>query len=145
MSGKGYVEYDSNNSGGDWWLTDENWKSLEEAGWRVEWRWLKREYVDNKPVMEDGAPRLVLLQPGDLFHRAEGERWLGSLAGGALKPNCDDLRAAVEEWERVTGQCSTDEGCPCCGNPHSFTLYSAEGTYIKSGPNTEYVTSWNDD
>jgi hypothetical protein len=31
------IEYDSNNSGGDWWLTDEDWKNLEKGGWKVEW------------------------------------------------------------------------------------------------------------
>ena len=32
-----YVHYDSNNSGGGWWLTDEDWHALEDAGWAVEW------------------------------------------------------------------------------------------------------------
>ncbi len=32
------IEYDSNNSGGYWWLTDDNWKALENAGWTVNWR-----------------------------------------------------------------------------------------------------------
>lgn len=31
------VVYASNNSGGTWWLTDEDWKALEEAGWKVHW------------------------------------------------------------------------------------------------------------
>lgn len=38
-----YVQYTSNNSGGSWWLNDEQWKQLENAGWEVEWlkeRWL---------------------------------------------------------------------------------------------------------
>lgn len=37
------IEYSSNNSGGDWWLKDEDWRSLESAGWKVQWlkeRWL---------------------------------------------------------------------------------------------------------
>ena len=32
------VEYSANNSGGSWWLSDKNWRDLEAAGWRVEWR-----------------------------------------------------------------------------------------------------------
>lgn len=28
--------------------------------------------------------------------------------------------AAVAEWESITGQDSRVEGCPCCGQPHSF-------------------------
>jgi hypothetical protein len=38
------IEYHSNNSGGEWWLSDQNWKDLESAGWTVDWkkdgRWL---------------------------------------------------------------------------------------------------------
>lgn len=37
------VEYSSNNSGGSFWLSDQNWRDLEAAGWTVEWckeRWL---------------------------------------------------------------------------------------------------------
>lgn len=37
------IEYSSNNSGGDWWLSDDDWKALEAAGWVIEWkpeRWL---------------------------------------------------------------------------------------------------------
>ncbi len=26
------IEYSSNNSGGDWWLKDEDWFALEKAG-----------------------------------------------------------------------------------------------------------------
>ncbi len=31
------VEYISNNSGGNWWLSDNDWYNLEKAGWEVEW------------------------------------------------------------------------------------------------------------
>ena len=31
------VEYSHNNSGGHWWLTDDDWRELEKAGWKVEW------------------------------------------------------------------------------------------------------------
>ena len=37
-----YVEYITNNSGGSWWLSDDDWKALEAAGWKVEWRPLLR-------------------------------------------------------------------------------------------------------
>ena len=33
-----FVTYSSNNSGGDWWLNDADWKALEAAGWVVKWR-----------------------------------------------------------------------------------------------------------
>lgn len=32
------VRYSTNNSGGDWWLSDDDWKNLEKAGWIIEWR-----------------------------------------------------------------------------------------------------------
>lgn len=32
------IEYISNNSGGDWWLSDDDWRALEAVGWRVEWK-----------------------------------------------------------------------------------------------------------
>jgi hypothetical protein len=37
------ITYESNNSGGVWWLKDEDWNALHDAGWEVEWekrRWL---------------------------------------------------------------------------------------------------------
>ena len=37
------LEYSSNNSGGSFWLSDQDWKNLEAAGWKVDWkkeRWL---------------------------------------------------------------------------------------------------------
>lgn len=32
------VRYSSNNSGGQWWLTDDDWNKLQQAGWSVNWR-----------------------------------------------------------------------------------------------------------
>jgi len=37
------IVYRSNNSGGYWWLGDDQWRALEAAGWSIEWaedRWL---------------------------------------------------------------------------------------------------------
>ena len=35
------IIYQTNNSGGKWWLTEQDWKDLESAGWNVEWNdWL---------------------------------------------------------------------------------------------------------
>jgi len=37
------IQYRSNNSGGSWWLSDEDWRKLEYSGWKVKWekkRWL---------------------------------------------------------------------------------------------------------
>ena len=112
------VEYNSNNSGGEWWLKDEDWLALEEAGWKVDW---VRGH-GTRQADEDG-------------------RWLGALATSATREGLS-LEEAVAEWERVTGECSTDAGCQCCGQPHNFTLYDDDGQYLDSGPHLSYGCHW---
>jgi len=114
-----YVEYYSNNSGGRWWLSDADWLALEAAGWKVNWH-------------KDEEHRL--LKAG-----ADG-RWLGALAGSATKMGASSLKEAADEWERVTGKSATDAGCPCCGQPHRFTLY-VDGKWADSGPDVTYEAS----
>ena len=80
-------EYSSNNSGGVWWLSDDNWADLEKAGWEVEWT---------------------------------DERWFGALATAASK-EFETFRDCIEDFEKVTGQDASDEGCNCCGPPHCFS------------------------
>lgn len=116
------VEYNSNNSGGEWWLEDEDWHALEAAGWVVDWKAKSGERS---------------LDPG-------GQRWLGALAISATREGLS-LRDAVDEWERVTHKSSTDAGCPCCGQPHSFTEYDDAGKYVRSGPDVKYSADWDDD
>jgi hypothetical protein len=95
------TEYTSNNSGGNWWLTDKDWYALEKAGWEV--RWIKDE-PDNIP-----------------FLREEGrERWLGALATRASREGLS-FKKAVAEWEAITGQYADEIGCRCCGSPHYFS------------------------
>ena len=91
------IRYSSNNSGGSWWLTDENWKALEAAGWSVEW------------VRNSTSP-----------WRSSGERWLGALATAASK-SFDSVEAAKVDFERVTGLDPEAHGCSCCGPPHCFS------------------------
>lgn len=117
---QGYVEYDSNNSGGNWWLTDKNWRDLEKAEWVVDW------YANRK---EDGP------------WSYPGGRFLGALASSAKRYGLK-LPEAVSEWERITGATSTDAGCPCCGKPHSFTEYDAKGNYVTEGPEICYEARW---
>lgn len=113
----GRIEYASNNSGGEWWLSDDQWKALEEGGWVVEWF-----------AHETGEyPR--------------GERWLGALASSAHKENVSSMKEAVEEWERLTGAYSTDAGCACCGPPHNFTFISDSGE-CEYGPSISYEARW---
>jgi hypothetical protein len=141
-----YVEYSSNNSGGSWWLSDQNWKDLEAAGWKVVWATLEYLYTEGGHGYvrdADGTPKLVPIGEGnsDFPSFAKDGRYFGALAKTAFRPNCNSLRDAAKEWERVTGQCATDAGCPCCGQPHTFTLYR-DGRYVTSGPDASYSASW---
>ena len=106
------VEYDSNNSGGNWWLTDEDWYALENAGWTVRWR--RNETNSLGGADKDG-------------------RWLGALATEASK-EFNSMREGVEEWERITGGYAAEEGCNCCGQPHNFSGNdTVTGEYV-NGP-----------
>jgi hypothetical protein len=112
------VEYSSNNSGGSWWLEDEHWLALEKAGWKVNWKRDEKNSWEKEPQ----------------------ERWLGALATSAEREGLS-MKEAVEEWEEITRQSSTDAGCPCCGQPHNFSYYE-DGEYKDSGPHTSYEASW---
>lgn len=109
------VEYSSNNSGGSWWLKDEDWHALEGAGWDVEWIATR---TSDDPMLERMYAR----------DRGEGARWLGALAKEASK-EFDNPRAAIEEFESITGQDASAEGCNCCGPPHSFSYTDDQGNY----------------
>jgi hypothetical protein len=113
------VEYSSNNSGGSWWLSDKDWKALEKAGWKV--AWFAKDKYEKKHLDKNG-------------------RWLGALARNATRLGLS-MQEAVAEWEEVTGKSSAAAGCPCCGQPHSFTYYE-NGEYKESGPHTSYGASW---
>lgn len=91
------IRYDSNNSGGGWSLTDEDWLALEAAGWSVHW------------VKDDKRA----------FGRGSSDRWLGALATSASVER-PSIGEAVAEFERITGKAAGDEGCSCCGPPHYF-------------------------
>lgn len=102
------LNYSSNNSGGSWWLCDDDWKNLEDAGWEVDWI---REREDR-----------------------DGERFLGALAYSASKvvSSRSEANDQIREFERITGQSVDDQGCNCCGAPHYFTLYDDNDEYIAS-------------
>lgn len=94
------IVYDSNNSGGIWWLRDKDWVNLEKAGWVVDW------YRNQKR--------------STLFNKLDSEgRWLGALAATAYRDGLS-LRDAITEWEKITNEDCEAEGCPCCGPPHNF-------------------------
>ncbi len=94
------VTYSSNNSGGRWWLKDEDWKKLEAAGWTVNW-------------VKDDKNRYIGRDPGN-------ERWLGALATEA-SIEVESIDVAIAKWEYVTGKDAFAKGCSCCGQPHNFS------------------------
>lgn len=50
---------------------------------------------------------------------AGDDRWLGALSKEASK-EFDNVGDAIREFERLTKQNASDEGCNCCGPPHGF-------------------------
>lgn len=101
------IQYDSNNSGGGWWLSDEDWFNLEKAGWVVKW------YKDD-PYYNGTTPKnYSLLDDGGEY------RFLGALASNAVRYGLSE-EDAIAEWESITGENAYAEGCSCCGRPHSF-------------------------
>ena len=93
--------YSSNNSGGSWWLSDENWKALEQSGWDVKWYKDKVDIFTNKP------------------HK--NGRWLDALATEAFKKFIS-IESAIDEFEEVAQQDYYANGCNCCGRPHWISL-----------------------
>ena len=122
------VEYCANNSGGSWCLKDADWLALEKAGWTVEWGgsyFCKSEFSPFK--RPEGKPEPCADEnkcPGhrryDSLEELGADRWLDCAAKEAAK-DFPSVEAAITEWEEITGQFASDEGCNCCGAPHSFT------------------------
>lgn len=101
------AEYSSNNSGGSWWLSDDDWKELEKGGWVVDW------VADQEDT-------------GSCRSDSDG-RWLGALACSAYlvveaRTESGAESKAIAAFEDATIQSLTDEGCSCCGPPHSMYL-----------------------
>jgi hypothetical protein len=135
-----YVEYYSNNSGGRWWLTDDDYRALEKAGWYVLWGGVYfchskypslNERPEGKPEPCANSEKCPGHRRYDSAEEAEGGRWLRSLARNARRDGLS-LGDAIREWEQVTGKDSTDLGCHCCGAPHSFYLRDADGKHLES-------------
>lgn len=105
------VKYSHNNSGGYWWLEDEDWYKLEKVGWKIDW------YKDRESD----------------FGYKDG-RFLGALASGAEK-EFPTLKDAIIEFEKITGQRASDGGCNCCGPPHNFSAKDGDGRVYASGEN----------
>lgn len=122
--GRVRVEYSSNNSGGSWWLKDEDWRKLEAAGWYVVWGKNLFCFGSYSPM----KPPVCASEQECKGHRAfessgamtDKDRWLGALATNAHK-DFPSLADAIRDWERVLGMDAADEGCGCCGPPHCFS------------------------
>jgi len=105
------VEYDSNNSGGGWWLDDEDWRKLEVAGWTVNWGGL--DFCNARYPGIGGGPHTAPdthKQDKCPGHRrftsydeamASGYRWLGSLARDAWIEVKGYSPSLAEETARV--------------------------------------------
>ena len=130
MKNKILVSYSSNNSGGDWWLKTKDWKNLEKAGWLVQWIGLENVYKNGYDIYKKGLP---------VLKGKKGGNWLGAKAQYAHKL-FSDIETALKEFEKVTGLSITDEGCNCCGAPHTFWWYLI--SELKDGKHTtgEYAS-----
>jgi len=145
------VEYKSNNSGGSWWLKDEDWLNLDKAGWEVKWV-SKMTYPKPDPKCKDcnGTGKVEVRDYSNgrcfcaenfiLSFLGKDGRYSGALAQTATI-ECNSVKEALESFEKATGQSATDEGCNCCGPPHSFTWSSsgcASDECNCKGPHKDY-------
>lgn len=134
------IEYSSNNSGGSWWMNDNDWINLEKAGWYVIWGGL---YFCNSKWNFRDKPYDLIECIGECkdghrvynSHTTVTKRCVGALAAEAYK-DFHSPKEAMEEFEKITGQKVTDEGCNCCGGPHTFRW---EGGYASGAGCLEYL------
>jgi len=116
------LEYRSNNSGGSWWLSDDDWHKLAAANWDVKWHSDPKNVHLGKPS-SDG-------------------RWLGALATRASK-QFETPEEGIREWQEITGQDPSEIGCTCCGEPHNFEYRDKAGEYhYASAVITETTLQW---
>ena len=125
----GYIKYSSNNSGGSWRLSDQNWRDLAEAGWKVKWARLSHVYENGMHIYDnDGTPLLVGPEDprhDDMFSTRSTDgvyRDMGNLAIYAYRVGLS-LEDAKAEFSIITDKDPEEIGCPCCGQPHNFHEY----------------------
>ena len=137
MSGQmsGILVYDSNNSGGSWWLSKKDYDTLEEKGWIVHWLHdITQDHGDyegkgdekndphawaRSPFGRDHNHHFGLGSVQMLPAKWNEKLWLGAAATSAAK-RFETPESGVREWEELTEQSAKGEGCNCCGPPHSF-------------------------
>jgi len=115
--GEPYVELSENNSGGGWWLSDEDWHNLAKAGWVVDW-------AENRARSNQNWVRNSVEQDEHGVWR-----YMGALAHDAKRYGVS-LEVAQAEFRDITGQDPDEEGCECCGQPHYFSARDSQGNYV---------------
>jgi len=97
-------ELQENNSGGDWWLTEQDYKNLFAAGWKLPKDWDKPSYEGDEP-------------------------W-EPFCGGAPVPHgwrrstyirASSIGEAIRSFETATGRSFYERGCSCCGAPFAIS------------------------
>ena len=154
---KGLLQYDANNSGGHWWLKTEDFVALEKAGWVVHWYHdvkQKHEAYDVPAEPDKNDPHIwqdLDLNPkgysSDHSHKygtyplplvkatSDGTKYLGDALATSAAKRFKTAREGVEEWQRLTGADPSEEGCNCCGVPHTFEWDGDDGKH-------QYITSY---
>ena len=133
------LEYSSNNSGGSFWLSDEDWKNMEDAGWKVQWggRWFcnskwnlrpkeRPAYLEKECSQDEECPGHPAARNFEEVNKSM--RWLGALATNATIET-DNPKRTIREWEDLVSQDSCATGCSCCGPPHDFSWRDEDGRY----------------
>lgn len=122
------VEYSSNNSGGSWWVNTKQWKKLEKNGWKL-------FNSDDFLYTPKGDYQLGKDKLPKRKEPREKDSMFGQYAHYAFK-FFSSPSEAIKEFESLTGLDTTDEGCNCCGAPHSF---SWEGGYCSGDDCSQYL------
>lgn len=133
----GILKYDPNNSGGRWWLTEEDYVALEEYGWTVHWAHEngKAPFGGVSANIYDYDELLIPIQ------RNKDLRYLGSVAGTCAK-RFDTAEEGVREWEDITGQRAGEVGCNCCGRPHDFEFFTSKDNSAYMRVDVPHEGSW---
>lgn len=118
-----YTYYSSNNSGGSFWLSTEQWLALEAAGWVVEWG--GRMYSEKGDALDQPKYK-------SLDELPKTEYYMGEPAVSARRYELM-FREAIQEFADVTGEDPAALGCGCCGPPHGFTEKQvSNNAYVRS-------------